>query len=405
MKLAIISPYRKRDQTVTPSAEYSALNFVTEALAQHLSLDGVDVRVVAPSLEKHVGQPWHDGPVVVEEVSQCRGLLGFLRLLHGVPQSHRVVHFEHEVYAYGGLGPAFTMPLALRLLRRRGHAIVTTLHGIIPLESIDRRFMASYRVPGSPWLVRRIWKALIRGICNASAVVHVHEPTFRKILIEQYGVHGTIVVIPLGIDGRRQLIAKADARTALNLEPDGDVACFFGFLFKRKGIGELLKSARALVGSNPRLTLLVAGDLPARAGDAAEVRALIDELADCPRVVFTGFVSDDRVPLVMAASDVMILPYTFSMSASGPLTLGAAYNLPLLLSDRFASQFPEGPGLFEPTSDGIRMAIERFFANRRERDRAQDFSSALMHERSWQRVTQELRVVYESLEKTCKSQR
>lgn len=397
MNVSIVSPYRKRDETITPDAETTALNFVTEALAFHLAQDGVAVRVLTQHLGTKSASRWHDGNVTVDEIPASASPFDFFQLAFAVPRADRIVHIEHELFAYGGIVSAFTVPPAIWLLRCRGHAVMTTLHGVIPLDKIDQAFVRSYRVWGPPFLIRAIWKLLIRGVCIASTLVHVHEDAFASSLRNQYGVRSPIAVVPLGIDLRVRRAEKTDARRALGIDPTSKVACFFGFLYKRKGIAELLHCARRLTDENPDVVVLVAGDLPRRAGDAREVEALIASLRDCERVVFTGFVSDDRVPDVLAAADVMILPYTLSISSSGPLTIALAYGLPVLLSNRFERYFPEAPELFEPTADGIRLAIEGYFFDADVRERVRSFSILQTQERRWQVVAKRMRALYESI--------
>lgn len=398
MNVTILSPYRKKGEAVTPDVETTALNFVTEALAFHLAEDNLSVRVITQRPDAATASRWYDGNVTVDEVPKSGGPFGFFKLALTIPRADRVVHLEHELYAFGGIITAFTVPLAIWALRHRGHAVVTTLHGVIPLEKIDRTFVKSYGVQGSPMIVRAIWKFLIRGVCLASTIVHVHEDAFADSLREQYGVRSPIAVVPLGIDPRRQLIEKADARRDIGIDPSSDVVCFFGFLYKRKGIVELLKCSRRLVEENPRIVLLIAGDLPRRAADAHEIESLITALRDCPQVVFTGFVSDERLPKVLAAADVMILPYTFSMSSSGPLTLAVSHELPVLLSNRFTRYFPEAPDVFEPDSDGIRHAIEQYFRDASVRKRLQTFTLRHAEERRWPLIAKRMRALYERID-------
>ncbi|GAC1567400.1 MAG: hypothetical protein NVS2B3_05340 [Vulcanimicrobiaceae bacterium] len=397
MNIAILSPYRKHDESITASAETSALHFVTEALAHHVANDRRDVFVVTPRPTRGA-ENWSDGNVSIVEVPRCVGIFAFLKLTFGVPGSCHTVHFEHEVFAYGGFAVALTMPIALALLRMRGHRILTTLHGVLPLAHIDQKFMASYGVPTSPWFVRFVWRHLIREICRASTTIHVHEERQRQLLREEYGIGPKIVVVPLGVDDRRETISRGEARKHFEIDDDAEVVTFFGFLYRRKGIVELLQCAREMLESNPDRVLVIAGTLPDRAGDAAEVNALLEDLKDCSRFLVTGFLSDDRVPSLMTASDAVILPYTFSMSASGPVTIAAAYGTPLLLSDRFADHFPDYRLFFSPTPRAIREAIDSFFSDASRRRYAEEFSRSLSVARSWKDVSSTFLQLYRALD-------
>ncbi len=120
---------------------------------------------------------------------------------------------------------------------------------------------------------------------------------------------------------------RAAARSALGLPEDARVALFVGLIRPYKGVDLLLEAvARLPAASDWRL--VVAGEpwgafgagLAARAGGADVAR----------RVSFLpGWVPEPELPRLLAAADLVVLPYRAgSQSAVAPLALGA--GLPVL---------------------------------------------------------------------------
>ena len=114
-------PLSKKGEAVTPYVETTALNFVTEALAFHLAEDNLSVPVITQRPDAATASRWYDGNVTVDEVPKSGGPFGFFKLALTIPRADRVVHLEHELYAYGGIITAFTVPL------RFGHYAVADM--------------------------------------------------------------------------------------------------------------------------------------------------------------------------------------------------------------------------------------------------------------------------------------
>lgn len=400
--MVLVSPYPQSSDHVLAAPSDSGLNWYTKKLAAALSVAGVDVSVVGPRLRHGNPRPWNDGAVKVFP-SYVRGSLRApWEIVRGaLACGSRIVHVQHELFAYGGLATAFILPMMMRQLHRRGRAVVTTIHGVLPLEKIDRAFVRANGIPAPPAVARQLWRGLLRRVAAASDIIHVHEPALALRLRAQYGVvDRPVEVIPLGIDpwseGTQE---RVRARRALQLPEDAEVVLFFGYLAGYKGIRHLIDDIPSLLQRRPRMRVLIAGSVPHRLQRSGH--GLVDELAQLrrrePRVHLLGFVPDADVAGVFHAADLLLLPYTDAIAASGPLSLAATYDLPALLSRSFAASHPDAPGLFELHAGAIANVVSRFFDDQGLRAAAHQFIRDLAVRNSWPRVALRMHQLYDSL--------
>ena len=97
-----------------------------------------------------------------------------------------------------------------------------------------------------------------------------------------------------------------------------------------------------------------------------ELAQLVEELGLQGRVVFTGFLGDDMLPLVYSAADVFVFP-SFYEGFGLPVLEAMACGVPVAASNR--ASLPEAVGdaglLFDPAStDAIASAIARLVDDR-----------------------------------------
>jgi glycosyltransferase involved in cell wall biosynthesis len=118
------------------------------------------------------------------------------------------------------------------------------------------------------------------------------------------------IVSPNGVDLERydRLPSPADARRNLGLT-EGFTAGYTGHLYAGRGIGLILD----LAGRNPDIRFVLAGGESA-AVDEWRQRA---EQAGLVNIAFLGFFPNDRLPLVQAACDVLLMPYERHIAVSG----------------------------------------------------------------------------------------
>jgi hypothetical protein len=102
-------------------------------------------------------------------------------------------------------------------------------------------------------------------------------------------------------------------------------------------ISEALPNAKLVIGG---------GNHPSAAG---YVESMKSKHAANPRIEFTGYVHEDRLPDVFQRSSVAVMPYSSSTGSSGVAHLACTYGVPIVCAD-----IPD----FRQMSDGEGMAIE-----------------------------------------------
>ena len=155
----------------------------------------------------------------------------------------------------------------------------------------ERRRNGELRLEG---LARSIERRVWRGANRIAAVTEV----LRSILIAQ-GAPGTRVeVVPNGID-KQVMFSVLDRPDAV----DGIVLGFVGFVRPWHGIDRVLRAMATDTGAQD-LKLVVAGDGPAR----QDLESVSQRLGLEARVRFTGLVTRDQVPLLLASFDIALQP-------------------------------------------------------------------------------------------------
>ncbi|MCK4579701.1 MAG: glycosyltransferase family 4 protein, partial [Dehalococcoidia bacterium] len=114
-----------------------------------------------------------------------------------------------------------------------------------------------------------------------------------------------IIVVPNGIDLEQfENLSRKRARSELQIEEQEKVILFVGKLLPVKGVQYLIQAMDIIRRREADARLLLVGD-----GDQRDcLRSLVKQLNLGKHVTFVGWVSNEKVPKYMAASDVFVLP-------------------------------------------------------------------------------------------------
>jgi len=374
MDLTIISPYRLCGQSELSGPTESALNWYTRRYAQALTSQGHSVTILGPRAGADtLNVTWMDDDIVVEPTFNRGSALCVLHLIRrAATLRHKIVHIQHEPYAYGGIWGALLMPALLLMLTLRHCRVITTMHAVIPLGEIRANFMRANMVPIPAALVRIAWVAFLRLIATFSDCVHVHEVQQRRRLLSEYRLNREkIRVIPLGISPNGVVIQKQPARAKFNLGVNDRVVLFFGYLSFYKGISEFIRDLPLLFEATVDISVVIAGAVPMRLRGKTDFEERIAYLTErTPRLKWVGFVPDELVGDLFTAADLLVLPYTVDLSSSGPMSLAVTYGTPAIVSDVISESYPGIPLTFSLEPGMISDAIQLFFNDESIRDRS-----------------------------------
>jgi glycosyltransferase involved in cell wall biosynthesis len=201
------------------------------------------------------------------------------------------------------------------------------------------------------WWLRQFWNA--RG----RKVMTVTTSALRNALERSTNLkfpNEALIVAPNGVELEKyaDLPSPAEARHQLNL-PDGLTVGFTGHIYPGRGADLLFELAKQMpqvnflwVGGTPELVDTWRGKLSA---------------AGVTNVTMTGFVQHERIPLYQAAADVLLMPYSRSISASSGQDIAEVIN-PMKMFEYMASGraivSADLPSIREVLNDGNAVLCE-----------------------------------------------
>lgn len=168
----------------------------------------------------------------------------------------------------------------------------------------------------------------------------------------------------------------------------GATILFFGLIRSYKGIDVLLRALPAIAREVPDARLIVAGD---PFDPVAATRQLAERLGIADRVEWRlGFHPDDEVDALMAAADVVALPYRRWADSSGVLATALGNGRPVVVSDignlgETVEEFGAGEVVSPDDEAELAAACVRLLTDAEVRDRAVRGSLAARRALTWDR--------------------
>ena len=275
----------------------------------------------------------------------------FSRLFELLLSRQRVlvhIHWETKLYGsqlwlYSIARMCIKFPL-LFLARIFGAKIVWTMHN---------RFAHEYPHPTIDAFGRMVMWRL------ADLVIVQNEGAARELA--RLHVHARVVFIPhgnyVGVYGSRaDERMRASVREAFGFESRDCVLLALGSIRPYKRLPALASLVRELSATQPHLKLLIAGK-----GSAGELEALSLAAEGSPSVrIADGFVKDEDIPRLFAATDYSVFSYDDSSLTSGALLLSLSYGVPALLAHMPASELiQEGINGYVADSEGLAALLAR----------------------------------------------
>ena len=231
-------------------------------------------------------------------------------------------------------------------LRRRGTRMVLVCDNLVPHERRPLDLLLTR------WMLR-----------NSDGYLVMSESVERDLARLKPGAPARRVPHPFYAQFDRGRWTRGSARAKLGLAADAEVAVFFGYVRRYKGLDTLLEAWAAVRRERPAV-LIVAGDFYERPEPYRRLAAA----AGGPEAVrmIEGYRSDDDVEALFRAADVAVLPYR-SATQSGVTHVAYALGVPVITTDVGGLAETVSPGitgLIVPPEDpaALAAAIVRFFA-------------------------------------------
>jgi glycosyltransferase involved in cell wall biosynthesis len=234
---------------------------------------------------------------------------------------------RNPINAFSGL----LTPLLARLSGRYTHVTLHHLMDTVDLKDAGVQHPRTYRLAG----------AVATKMLLLSNSVSVLIPGYRDILQEKYG-RDNVHIRSHGILTRRPEYPDFARRS----NPEHRILAF-GKWGTYKRLELLLESFNEVAKAIPTAKLVIAGGNHPQA--AGYVETMREKCAGDPRIEFTGYLDEDRLPDIFQSSSLAVMPYSSSTGCSGVAHIACAYGVPIVCAD-----LPD----FRQMADSEEIAIE-----------------------------------------------
>jgi glycosyltransferase involved in cell wall biosynthesis len=271
---------------------------------------------------------------------------------------------EHPLSAFSGL----TLPAITRMAGYYTHVTLHHLMDHIDLNDAGVRHKAVFKAAGN---------VATRMLLMANSI-SVLLPAYRRTLVQKYRgdnihfrAHGVLSSRPEFPDFSRRG------------NPEHRILAF-GKWGTYKRCEMLIEAFEEQVSPRlPNARLVIAGIN--NTNSPGYIEGLRAKYGSHPKIEFTGYVPEEKIPEIFGTASFMVMPYTSATGASGVANLAAAHGVPIICSDvPDFREMGESGGLaikFYPIGDKAALAgnmIELLENEREQHDMAeQNFSAAL----------------------------
>ena len=269
--------------------------------------------------------------------------------------------------------------------------LLITVHDVFPIK--DPSLMALRdRV--------NLWPQMLStAICRANHIIADSENTKRDVheLFKQQ--LDKITVVPLGVDhdvfkpvDDTALVRRVTGKYGI----DGKFILYVGSLYARK-VGKLLDGYKIACAPSPaHCKLVMVGGRESRTTRGEDIRTRIVELGLEDKVILTGVVPREDLPVLMSAAEVFVYVSFFEGFGLSPLE-AMACGAPVVVSN--ATSLPEVVGdagfLVDPIDErAIAGAITRVLSDPRLQEKMSQNSLRRAALFSWEKTVQQTLNVY-----------
>ena len=397
MKVGILTQYPGE---IGKSENLSGVATFSEYLFSHFDDSNVELTIYA---NKEKRQKDYEIKGKKQTIKYCweKGLNPFFKIWKLVKSNKEdIIHIQHELFLYGSILTNIFLFIFVFLCWLSRIKVIIEFHAVIPLDKLNKEFAKDNRINVPPLLAKVCFLFFYKCISLLCKIVIVHEPVFKKYLISQYHIKKEkIKVVPLPCIEPEQIYTKEAARQKLKLSIEKKIIFYFGYISGYKGLDKLVEAGREFLTKIPNSFLYIAGGLHPRMKTDEDYLNFVKVLKENSphNTYWHGYVQDEEIPILFAAADLMVFPYSIGMSSSGPLAQAIAYEVPFIVSNAFKGIVMNKNCIYGEFVKDLANGIEKFFEDKNMRQSIEKYSTKMKKERNPNRLVGELIKIYNGI--------
>lgn len=301
------------------------------------------------------------------------------------------VHIQQELSLYWNILTAILLTQLVKLIKKRSIEVIITFHWIVDLNNIDKEFIKENFSSLPPFLVKKAFEFIFKPLIKNSDKIIVHEELFKNRIVNQYSWDvKKINVIHHWIE-KFEIISKEDSRKKINLDLNKNILLFMWYITWYKWIDLLIEwfweyikkfdKEAVLYILWPHHPKLKNDELYLKEFNRLKDKAFLNLGKNY--IWDDEFVNWEKMSIYYPASDLVLFPYTRSLSSSWPMAISIWYEIPFLASDVFKEIIEDDSFLFEKDKNSMAEKIDFFFKNK---DKYTDLIKNIRKERLWENI-------------------
>jgi glycosyltransferase involved in cell wall biosynthesis len=367
-EIATITIYPAQGHSHSKPQDHCALAAYTRSLLHALPQSERARHLVLTNRKSNAAFKFDDNDIAIYEVWQKGNLKCFIQIIKAIKltPSLRVVHLQHEFNQFGGPLSVTLIPLMLFVIRfiLKKNTLIT-FHEVVGKDLLSPLLVKKAVLPMPFFIARFVFKFYYKITACAANIVLVQHQTLMDRLTNEIKINPTkIKILPIGTETEVTIPDRAVSREKFGYKETERVILFFGTIDWRKGIDLLLDAFAMLQESSYRL--IIGGGQPVRIKNTPEYQqwyqGISNRIAADKHIKHLGFVADDDIPYLFAASDLVVLPYIVPQMVSAVLNYAASYERPFIGSNAFAGHV-DPMALCDTTPQALAEKIEWAFGN------------------------------------------
>ncbi len=321
--------------------ESAGESIYTAALIDRLAVNE-NVRIYAITGPDASELPNSSGRVTTMNIWRGRSILYPFTLLKAIAKIRpHIVHVQFGPHGavYGGIfgEPMIVLLILLRLI---GIDTTITLHSTWMTDQVEERISGYRRIGRLSILAKAMFRIFMKFLKIGTKRIQLstvkNDSLLKQKFIHEYRFSDSDVdEIPHPCTPVRDRLDSAEALHQLRL--DGrSVILIFGYIRRGKGFEVALKALNKIKQEIPNVLLLIAGKVQDSDSRAylLQLKNKSKELGVEEFVRFDShYILDDEIPVYFSAASLILVPYTESVGASGPIHNYAGYGTPIIAAD------------------------------------------------------------------------